>query len=79
MLQSKLIKILIVLVIITAAFSLWQIYSAPQDETMVRERHIPEENYKFLDSPLFEKLESFNRIGPIELDRSGRENPFNIY
>lgn len=60
---------------------LWQFFSDPYTDTerMIRERAVPVENYEFLDSRAFNELGFFERIWPIEVESSGRDNPFIIY
>ena len=79
--QNKFVQILIILIVITAIFMLWQFFSEPYADTerMIRERAVPEENYEFLNSEAFNDLGLFERIWPIEIDKSGRSNPFIIY
>lgn len=81
MIQNTFVKILIILVVVTTIFMLWQLFTDPFDapEKAIRERAIPKENYYFLDNPLFENLKSFDAINPIEINKTGRENPFNVY
>lgn len=81
MLQNTFVKILIALIFITSVFILWQLFTDPFEgsEDVVRERSVPYENYEFLTTPLFDNLNSFHGITPVEGDSLGRENPFNVY